>query len=102
MCLIHLAQVSTMGLLSLGSPLSWSETKQYADHVRKHGILQFLHIYNKLKDRENDCLKWGDEVQCLFFCTSNLLINNAKTSLAINHRKHDGAQFSAYPCAAVS
>ncbi|CAH3196957.1 unnamed protein product [Porites evermanni] len=52
-----------MGLLSLGSPLSWSETKQYADHVRKHGILQFLHIYNKLKDRENDCLKWGDEVE---------------------------------------
>lgn len=52
-----------MGLLSLGSPLSWSETKQYADHVRKHGILQFLHIYNRLKDRENDCLKWGDEVE---------------------------------------
>lgn len=43
--------------------MSWSETKQYADHVRKHGILQFLHIYNKLKDRENDCLKWGDEVE---------------------------------------
>lgn len=55
-----------MGLLSLGSPLSWSETKQYADHVRKHGILQFLHIYNKLKDRENDCLKWGDEVSYVF------------------------------------
>ena len=51
-----------MGLLSLGTPLTWSETKQYADHVRKHGIRQFLHIYNKLKDRENDCLKWGDEV----------------------------------------
>ena len=57
-----------MGLLSLGSPLPWSETKQYADHVRKHGILQFLHIYNKLKDRENDCLKWGDEVGLHRFC----------------------------------
>lgn len=52
-----------MGFLSLGSPLSWSETKQHADHVRKRGILQFIHIFNKLKDRENYCLKWGDEVE---------------------------------------
>ena len=51
-----------MGLLSEGSPLSWEETKKYADHVRKHGILQFINIYNRLKDRANDCLKWGDEV----------------------------------------
>ena len=59
---IFAALVSNMGLLSLGTPLTWPETKQYADHVRKHGIQQFLHIFNKLKDRENDCLKWGDEV----------------------------------------
>ncbi|KAK3746668.1 hypothetical protein QZH41_010504, partial [Actinostola sp. cb2023] len=53
----------SMGLLSLGSPLSWPETKKYADHVRKHGITQFLHIYNALKSRQNDVLKWGDEVE---------------------------------------
>ncbi|KAG2467441.1 GSH1 ligase, partial [Polypterus senegalus] len=52
-----------MGLLSLGSPLSWEETKKHADHVRKHGILQFLNIYNKVKDRQKDVLKWGDEVE---------------------------------------
>ncbi|KAI4896330.1 hypothetical protein NFI96_015778 [Prochilodus magdalenae] len=50
-----------MGLLSQGSPLNWAETKKYADHVRKHGILQFLNIYNKVKDRQKDVLKWGDE-----------------------------------------
>ncbi|MEE6476612.1 hypothetical protein FKM82_011143 [Ascaphus truei] len=38
-----------MGLLSHGSPLSWEETKKYADHVRKHGIIQFLNIYNKVE-----------------------------------------------------
>lgn len=54
-----------MGLLSLGSPLSWSETKKHADHVREHGIIQFLHIYNRLKSRQNDVLKWGDEVRTL-------------------------------------
>ena len=51
-----------MGLLTEGSPLSWEETKKHADHVRYHGITQLLHIFHKLKERENDCLKWGDEV----------------------------------------
>lgn len=52
-----------MGLLTVGSPLNWEETKKYADHVRKHGIIQFLNIYNKVKDRQKDVLKWGDEVR---------------------------------------
>lgn len=51
-----------MGLLSQGSPLSWEETRRYAEHVRQHGILQFLHIYRALRDRHKDVLKWGDEV----------------------------------------
>lgn len=51
-----------MGLLSQGSPMSWEETKRHADHVRRHGILQFLHIYHAVKDRHKDVLKWGDEV----------------------------------------
>lgn len=51
-----------MGLLSEGSPLTWEETEKYADHVRKHGIIQFVKLYHRLKDRQNDCLKWGDEV----------------------------------------
>lgn len=52
-----------MGLLSEGNPLSWEETKKYADHVRKHGIEQFIHLYARLKDRQGDILKWGDEVE---------------------------------------
>ena len=51
-----------MGLLSEGTPLSWQETKKHCDHVRKHGILQFINQYHLLKNRKNDCLKWGDEV----------------------------------------
>ncbi|XP_037247247.1 glutamate--cysteine ligase catalytic subunit isoform X2 [Falco biarmicus] len=52
-----------MGLLSQGSPLSWEETRRHAEHVRKHGIIQFLHIYRALRDRHKDVLKWGDEVE---------------------------------------
>ena len=52
-----------MGLLYLGTPLSWDDAKQYADHVRYHGITQFLHLWDRLKDRHGDELLWGDEVR---------------------------------------
>lgn len=52
-----------MGLLSEGSPLSWEETKALAHHVREHGIEQFINLYARLKDRQGDILKWGDEVE---------------------------------------
>ncbi|XP_060604776.1 glutamate--cysteine ligase catalytic subunit-like [Ruditapes philippinarum] len=52
-----------MGLLSEGSPLSWEDTKSHADHVRTHGIIQFLNQFKKLRDRTKDVLYWGDEVE---------------------------------------
>uniref|UniRef100_A0A8D0BXT7 Glutamate--cysteine ligase n=1 Tax=Salvator merianae TaxID=96440 RepID=A0A8D0BXT7_SALMN len=52
-----------MGLLSQGSPLSWEKTQRHAEHVRKHGILQFLNVYRAVRDRHKDVLKWGDEVE---------------------------------------
>jgi glutamate--cysteine ligase catalytic subunit len=38
-----------MGLLTLGTPLEWSEMEKWQDHVRKYGIQQFIRIYNRLK-----------------------------------------------------
>ncbi|KAK3759087.1 hypothetical protein RRG08_010700 [Elysia crispata] len=52
-----------MGLLSEGTALNWEETKAQADHVRKHGIKQFLSQYKKLAGRQKDILYWGDEVE---------------------------------------
>ncbi|KAF7727431.1 hypothetical protein EC973_007500 [Apophysomyces ossiformis] len=54
-----------MGLLSLGTPLHWDKAKTYADHVRSHGIDQFLHIYHDMKSRSRQCLLWGDEIEYL-------------------------------------
>lgn len=51
-----------MGLLSLGTPLPWSEVKKHAEHVREHGIYQFLSIWRRNKDKGRDELLWGDEV----------------------------------------
>ncbi|RXM33121.1 Glutamate--cysteine ligase catalytic subunit [Acipenser ruthenus] len=70
-----------MGLLTQGSPLNWEETKKYADHVRKHGIIQFLNIYNKLKDRQKDVLKWGDEVEYMLVAMDH---NNHKVRLVLS------------------
>ena len=63
-----------MGLLTEGSPLTWEETRDLADHVREHGITQFINLYHKLKDRQGDFLKWGDEVS-KFFLFIALFIN---------------------------
>jgi len=30
--------------------------------VRRHGLLQFLETFHRIKGRQNDVLKWGDEV----------------------------------------
>lgn len=55
-------QEANMGLLSEGNPLSWEETKKLAEHVRVHGVEQFINLFAKLRDRTGDVLKWGDEV----------------------------------------
>ncbi|KAH7937047.1 hypothetical protein HPB49_007564 [Dermacentor silvarum] len=52
-----------MGLLSKGTPLSWEETKRRSDYVRRRGILQFIKLYREARDRRNDRLLWGDEVE---------------------------------------
>ncbi|ESO07411.1 hypothetical protein HELRODRAFT_76604 [Helobdella robusta] len=71
-----------MGLLSEGTPLSWEESKRVADHVRKHGIIQFINQYNKLKDRSKDCLLWGDEV--IEYMLVNLNDKTKKAALVLN------------------
>lgn len=55
-----------MGLLTEGQPLTWEETKKLADHVRQHGVNQFVNLYHQLLDRRGDVLKWGDEVSAHF------------------------------------
>ena len=52
-----------MGLLTEGTALTWEDTQKHADHVREHGIQQFINLYARLKDRQGDVLKWGDEVE---------------------------------------
>lgn len=57
---------SIMGLLSFGEPLSWTETKLYAEYIRDAGIRQFINLYNLCKDKTSHVLKFGDEVIPMF------------------------------------
>ncbi|KAH8919539.1 GCS-domain-containing protein [Atractiella rhizophila] len=52
-----------MGLLALGTALDWPDAQKLADHVRSHGIQQFLHIWERVKNRRGDGLLWGDEIE---------------------------------------
>lgn len=52
-----------MGLLALGTPLSWHESRGYNDHVRNEGISQLLAVFKAASKRDKDALYWGDEVE---------------------------------------
>jgi len=52
-----------MGLLAEGHTLTWENSKEVLEYVSLHGVQQFLAIYHEVKNRERDCLFWGDEVR---------------------------------------
>jgi len=52
-----------MGFLTEGNTLDWEASKPYRKMVKKHGLVQFLNLYNSMKDREPDVFRWGDEVE---------------------------------------
>lgn len=75
-----------MGLLTSGEPLSWNETQKYAEYVREHGIIQFINVYNRLRDRQDEFLKWGDEVRSyriLAFFPSKMRIKKSRWCLGL-------------------
>mmetsp|Transcript_116127 Transcript_116127/g.375233 ORF Transcript_116127/g.375233 Transcript_116127/m.375233 type:complete len:678 (-) Transcript_116127:161-2194(-) len=52
-----------MGLLKVGSPLSWQDCAQHSRYIREHGARQFLATWRRVKDIANDRLYYGDEVE---------------------------------------
>ena len=56
-----------MGLLTLGKPLSPEETRAVSNYIREHGITQFLSTWRRVKDIQDDELRFGDEIECGIF-----------------------------------
>ena len=61
-----------MGFLELGVPYKWKQSREVIAYVRRHGIAQFIAMYNKVKGIENDELLWGDEVEYGIFLIDNV------------------------------
>lgn len=51
------------GLLKVGVPKSWDESKKNLGYIRNAGVRQFISTYNRVKDLEGDELLWGDEIE---------------------------------------
>ncbi|SBT70961.1 gamma-glutamylcysteine synthetase, putative [Plasmodium malariae] len=52
-----------MGFLKIGTPLSWEEVQHVKSLIRLYGILQFVHTYKCNKDREDENIMFGDEIE---------------------------------------
>lgn len=53
-----------MGLLTEGKALTPEEMRNVGHYIRVHGITQFLHTWERVKDVQNDELRFGDEIEC--------------------------------------
>jgi len=51
------------GLLVQGTPLAWEDSLQWLGYVREHGVLQFINTFFAHKDREDEKLLWGEELE---------------------------------------
>lgn len=52
-----------MGLLAVGTPLPWNESREFNDLVKEKGVQYILQIFKNAQDRDGDVLYWGDELE---------------------------------------
>ena len=79
--LSSLAEKNQMGLLKVGHPLAWDESKKHSKYVREHGVTQFLNTWLRVKDIRNDVLKYGEEIEVGVF-----LVDKANGTLKVSAR----------------
>lgn len=70
-----------------GVPLSFVETKKRTKQFSDVGVKQFINLYRRWKDRDNDPFKWGDEVKSyLYQLVSLVYYINSSISIRRNLR----------------
>ncbi|CAE8625820.1 unnamed protein product, partial [Polarella glacialis] len=52
---------TTMGFLEEATPMPWAESVEHREHVKAHGIEQFLVILHDHAERRDTEMLWGDE-----------------------------------------
>eukprot|EP00172_Hildenbrandia_rubra_P002640 Plantae.Rhodophyta-Hildenbrandia_rubra.ctg3638.p1 GENE.Plantae.Rhodophyta-Hildenbrandia_rubra.ctg3638~~Plantae.Rhodophyta-Hildenbrandia_rubra.ctg3638.p1 ORF type:complete len:732 (-),score=106.62 Plantae.Rhodophyta-Hildenbrandia_rubra.ctg3638:1155-3350(-) len=91
-----------MGLLSLGTPLTWKEAAPYRAAVKRAGIEQFVNIYETAVGRRNEVLKWGDEVEYMLLAFTEdkrvrLLLRGPEILEELQKEEHAQPQGSSVP-----
>ena len=43
--------------------LEWPKARPWLKYVRRHGVLQFISLYNQRKNDTAEELQWGDEIE---------------------------------------
>lgn len=56
---------------TLGTALTWNDSKEYLEHVKDHGVEQLISIYKQSKDISDYKLLWGDEVEYMVVSLDN-------------------------------
>jgi glutamate--cysteine ligase catalytic subunit len=77
-----------MGLLVKGTPLDWPKALAHLKYVRQHGVTQFINLYQKMLNRSNDVLLWGDEIEYMivkFDETTGKAVLSLKATPVIEH-----------------
>ena len=67
----------------LANFLSVQALKRIA-HVKKHGIIQFLNLYRRFKERYGDRFRWGDEVESML-----IVVDSEKKEVKLALRAFD-------------
>eukprot|EP00549_Striatella_unipunctata_P000406 CAMPEP_0118689790 /NCGR_PEP_ID=MMETSP0800-20121206/9691_1 /TAXON_ID=210618 ORGANISM="Striatella unipunctata, Strain CCMP2910" /NCGR_SAMPLE_ID=MMETSP0800 /ASSEMBLY_ACC=CAM_ASM_000638 /LENGTH=919 /DNA_ID=CAMNT_0006587239 /DNA_START=823 /DNA_END=3582 /DNA_ORIENTATION=- len=73
-----------MGLLKVGVPQKWDDSKKNLGYVRNAGLKQFISTYNRVKGLKGDELLWGDEIEYGIF---ELDHKNRKARIALRGRE---------------
>jgi hypothetical protein len=72
------------GLLTVGVPKTWDESKKDLRYIRNAGVRQFISTYNRVKDLKGDELLWGDEIEYGVFLLDH---DNKKIRLSIRAKE---------------
>lgn len=51
------------GLLKVGKPKTWSNSKKDLMYIRRAGVKQFISTYKRVEDLKGDELLFGDEIE---------------------------------------
>jgi len=87
-----------MGLLKVGVPKSWDNSKKNLSYIRKAGTRQFVSTYNRVKDLKGDELLWGDEIEYGVFQIDpeskkvRLSLRAKEIMDELNRKEHEHAQ----------